>query len=102
MKGAGHTAQHTELKRSTREFKLPGLAMADTDALGDNSTDIPDSLLRTCAWSRTWPSDACRLQEAFGESSKKQALTQNLFALVLSYVPASGMNFVCCLSMEIT
>ena len=31
----------------------------------------------------------------------KQALTQNLLARVLSYVDASGMNCMCCLSIEI-
>jgi len=87
-----HLRKHTGLKRSTRECKLPGLPVADTDALGDNSTDIPDFLAGTCDWSRTWPSEACKLQEAYGESCKKQAVTQNLLALVLSYVDASAMN----------
>ena len=38
-------------------------------------TVISDCLLRTCDWRRTWPSEACRFQEAFGESSKKQEST---------------------------
>jgi hypothetical protein len=33
-------------KTSARECKVPRLPVADTDALADNSTDIPDSLLR--------------------------------------------------------
>jgi hypothetical protein len=47
---------------------------------GDNSTGILDSLLRTCDWSRTWPSEACRLQKAFGESSKKAILDSESFS----------------------
>jgi hypothetical protein len=47
---------------------------------GDNSTGILDSLLRTCDWSRTWPSEACRLQETFGESSKKASLDSESFS----------------------
>ena len=72
----------SEVQESANSNALP---VADTDALGDNSTDIPHSLLRTCDWSRTWPSEACRLHEGLykglGESSKKQALTQNLSAV---------------------
>jgi hypothetical protein len=71
-----HLRKHklcSHLKTSTRECKLSRLPVADTDALGDNCTDIPDCLLRTCDWSRTWPSEACDLQKAFGESSKRQA-----------------------------
>jgi hypothetical protein len=42
----------------SRERKLSRLPVADTDALEKSSTTIPDPLLRTCDWSRSWPSQA--------------------------------------------
>ena len=84
MEGAGH---ETPLKEGLK----PRMEGAGHETLTESLTEAR-------------PSEACRLQEAFGfvESYKKQALTHNLLALALSYVDASGMNCMCCLSIEIT